>query len=264
MIQKIAMLISGRISCWEVRLLNVLRNSDDYDIDLFISINLEYNKNKYFEKLELLLGPYIKYKYINIYNVPDDFINTSTKMYNAKQLINGKLVPRNILSMWWNYKNAFDNAVIYQNTQNITYDFFMTFRSDIIIDKLPIFTVDNPDVLYSVNQPCHFPNKGIHDVPIVSPEWCFGKEHVMCLYMETYNFILHKSKEDNDYICHYESNVTDNCFEKNLTVVRIPNINYDVDPNRRIFDDWENIHDTRVHNIHNRTQEYVNINEYEI
>ena len=36
---KIALLISGRATCWENCLLPILENSIDYDIDLFMSIN---------------------------------------------------------------------------------------------------------------------------------------------------------------------------------------------------------------------------------
>jgi hypothetical protein len=163
--------------------------------------------------------------------------------------------------MWFNYKNAFEMACEYEKQNNLTYDFFMTFRSDMIIDKIPLFQNISENVLYSINQPCQFNGFGIHAIPIVSPEWVFAKKNAMSVYLETYNFIFEMSKKDNDYICHYESNVTDNCFEKSLTVVRIANIKYSVDANRRRFDDWNMLKDTRIYNIDNRTTEYININE---
>jgi hypothetical protein len=38
--------------------------------------------------------------------------------------------------MWFNYKNAFEMACNYEKQNSFEYDFFMTFRSDIIIDKI--------------------------------------------------------------------------------------------------------------------------------
>jgi hypothetical protein len=93
----------------------------------------------------------------------------------------------------------------------------------------------------------------------VSQEWVFAKKNIMAIYLETYNFIIDTSKIDNNYICHYESNVTDNCIEKKLNVVRISNIEYAVDANRRRFDDWNARKDTRVHNIANRDTDYIDI-----
>jgi len=72
--------------------------------------------------------------------------------------------------MGFNYKNAFEMACEYENQNNIKYDFFMTFRSDIIIDKIPLFERVEKNVLCSINQPCQFISFGIHKVPIISPE----------------------------------------------------------------------------------------------
>ena len=195
---KIALLISGRATCWENCLSQVLENSIEYDIDLFMSIN---NKNKncnYFIMMKNKLKNYIKDIYIEEYKVPNDFINTSTHKYTVKQLVNNKYIPLNILSMFFNYKNAFEMACNYQKKNNFNYDFFMTFRSDIIIDKIPLFKIIEDNVLYSINQPCQFISFGIHKTEIISPEWVFGKENVIKLYLETYYFIIEQSKIDNN------------------------------------------------------------------
>ena len=83
----------------------------------------------------------------------------------------------------------------------------------------------------------------------------------MSQYLETYNFIIQQSKIDNNYICHFESNVTDNCIQKNINVMHVCNLNYSIDANRRRFDDWENIKDTRKHNILNKDKYYIDINK---
>jgi hypothetical protein len=257
---KIALLISGRATCWETCLLPILKNTTDYDIDLFMSLNSNSPNCKYFSIMKKELSPYLRDLYINEYVVPDDFINTSTHIYTVKQLVNNKYVPMTVLSMFFNYKNAFEMASEYEIKNKIKYDFFMTFRSDIIIDKIPLFGKVEEGLLYSINQPCQFISFGIHQVPIVSPEWVYAKKDIMKMYLETYNFIIDQSKIDNNYICHYESNVTDNCIEKNINIVRIDNINYSVDANRRRFDNWEKMKDTRKVNISSSTLDYTDIN----
>lgn len=255
---KIALLISGRATCWEICLLPILEKSADYDIDLFMSINNSNSECSYFTILKDKLKKYLKDIYINEYNVPDDFINTSTHKYSVKQLVKNNYVPLNLLSLMFNYKNAYKMACNYEKQNCFEYDFFMTFRSDIIIDKIPLFMLKD-NTLHSINQPCQFTSFGIYKVPIISPEWVFAKKHTMKIYLETYDFVIEQSKLNNDYICHYESNFTDNCMTKKIICERIDGINYSVDANRRRFDDWENIKDTRQFNISNRTTNYIDI-----
>lgn len=257
---KIALLISGRATCWENCLMPVLKNSTDYEIDLFMSINNSNENCKYFTIMKKELVPYLKDIYIKEYIVPEDFINTSTHEQTVKQFVNDKYVPLNILSMWFNFKNAFKMALEYEKKNNFEYDYFMTFRSDIIINKIPAFDKPDDNILYSINEPCHFISFGIHKVPIVS-QWVYAKKKIMNLYLETYNFIIQQSKIDNNYICHYESNVTDNCIEKNLNIKYIENIWFHVDANRRRFDNWDEIKDTRKYNIARKTESYIDINK---
>ena len=190
---KIALLISGRATCWEICLLNVLKNSIDYDINVFMSINNNNENCNYFNLMKKELAPYLKGVYIKEYTVPEDFINTSTHQYSVKQLVGNKYVPLNILSMWFNYKNAFDMACNYEINNQIEYDYFMVFRSDIIIDKIPLFETPKDNFLYSINQPCQFNGFGIYNVPIISQEWVYAKKNIMSVYLETYNYIIEKS-----------------------------------------------------------------------
>jgi hypothetical protein len=46
-----------------------------------------------------------------------------------------------------------------------------------------------------------------------------------------------------------------------MNIVRVANINYTIDANRRRFDNWNAVKDTRIHNISNRTVEYIDINK---
>lgn len=258
---KIALLISGRATCWEYCLRNVLINSqDDYDIDLFMSINEKNKDCEYFKIMKRELFPYLKDIYIDEYKIPNDFVNTCTEVCTPKQLINSKYVPSNVLSMFFNYKNAYNMALKYEKNNNLNYDFFMIFRSDIIIDKIPVFKNIKEDVLYSINQPCQFFSFGIYKICyLVSPEWVYAKKNIFGKYMMVYDFILEQCKIDNNYVCHYESNSTDHCIEQKINVERIDGIIYNVDSDRRIFDNWDKVKDTRIHNIHSRTLDYIDI-----
>ena len=83
---KIALLISGRATCWENCLLPILENSIDYDIDLFMSINNKNENCEYFRLMKNKLSSYLKYIYIKEFTVPDDFINTSSHEQSVKQI----------------------------------------------------------------------------------------------------------------------------------------------------------------------------------
>jgi|SaaInlStandDraft_4_1057021.scaffolds.fasta_scaffold12355_3 hypothetical protein len=255
----IALLISGRATGWDNCLLPILNASQDYEIHVFMSIN---NKNKncyYFNAMKEQMKKYVKGCFIKQFVVPDDFHNTSTHVQTVKQLVNEKYVPLNILSMYWNYQNAFNMACEYQTINNIKYDRFMTFRADIIIDKIPVLPMNN-NTLYTINQPCQFTGFGNYNESIVSPEWTYGDQNIMEKYVATYDYILEQTKHNSDYICHYESNCTDNCHFLHLDIIHIPNIRYKIDANRRRFDNWADIGDTRITNINNRTIDYQDIN----
>ena len=60
----IAILISGRATCWENCLLPVLQNSDDYNIHLFMSINNSSPDCTYFKIMKHHLKKYLKNIYI--------------------------------------------------------------------------------------------------------------------------------------------------------------------------------------------------------
>ena len=56
---KLAFFISGRLTCYEENLIPILNFLDKkYDINLFLSINDEYNN--YYEKAESLLSKWLK------------------------------------------------------------------------------------------------------------------------------------------------------------------------------------------------------------
>lgn len=234
---KIAMLISGRAARYEMCLLPILESCNNgYEIDLFMSINDE--DSLYYKVMREKLAKYLKGVYINKYKLPEGFTYTHSGSRWNFQLINGEYMPYNIMSMFWNDHNAFEMAVQYAKENNIHYDLFMKFRSDIAHTSIPeLMKFDDETFhLFSIFPSCHFTSNGIYKVPIISDAWVWGNYKSMKVYCNAYDYILRKNKETNGayFIC-FESSNTDNVVENNLhyTYVKHP---YKLDAHRRIFD----------------------------
>lgn len=234
---KLALLISGRATRYEVGLLPLLEKIDTkkYSVDLFMSIN--DTLSPYYTTMEKNLSRWLKGINYEIYQIPDDFINNNGDWQCTKQLINGVWVPRNQLSMYYNDTKAFNLAVEYQNKNNFKYDVFMKTRPDIITENLPDISKDeNKLIIHSIFPLCHFIGFGVYNKPIISAAWDWGNYESMKIYCETYEYVLAKNKElNNNYLIHYESGVTDNLYSKNIPYDYTEHF-YRLDANRRIFD----------------------------
>ena len=108
--------------------------------------------------MQQLLGPYLKGLYIKKYQIPNDIFeifneNESIATHKIQvnlQKINGKFVPNNCLSMYYNSKNAFNMATEYADKNGFEYDTYMNFRSDIMNFTFP----ENIDVEFFVVSSC--------------------------------------------------------------------------------------------------------------
>lgn len=234
------MLLSGRVTRYEVCLLPILEKSN-LDIDLFISINGE--NCEYYEIMKIKLSKWLKGVNIHPYIIPEDFhANFIDDHRHCFQLINNKWVPRNQLSMYYNDNLAFNMALEYSNKNNFEYDIFMRFRADLFNTDLPdLNNFDkNNDILYSINPQCYFTGFGIYNVGIISSDWVWGNKNVMSVYCNTYNYVLDKCRILNgNYIVHYESNHTDNIYENKVKIEYV-NIRYNIDKHRKVFDEnWK-------------------------
>lgn len=245
---RVAMLISGRATRYEACLLPMLEKSRQ-QFDVFMSINDE--DCFYYEVMRTRLAKWLKGVYIQPYRMPDNFqckfIENDYRF--AYQHLDGKWVPRNVLSHFFNDTNAFKMASDYAALNGFAYDFIMKCRSDIIgdLDKV-CFSDSNPGVLYSVFANCRFKTFGKHNADVVLQDWHWGDPVVMRLACSTYEYIMEESaKSGGDYLFHFESNFVDNLIDRGVKnqYVDIP---YAVDMHRRLFDStWNpsNVTDSR-------------------
>lgn len=271
---KIAVLISGRSVRYEVCLLPILKKSK-YDIDLFISIN--HTPCKYYNIMQERLLPWLKGFYICPYTIPENFVENIHPL-TSKQFIDGKFLPFNVLSMFFNDKNAFNMAKKYADRNGFEYDAYLKFRSDIVADDLPEIVKTDEYKIFSIIPHC-FNQCGIVDrelkmvnenikVPWVSAAIDYGNRKSMEVYCETYNFILDiNEKFDGNYHIHYENCLTQNLYNAKINIQHF-NYYYGIDRNRRIFDTfWKNAGtdscgDTRVNNL-DGALEVLNIEDWE-
>lgn len=266
---KIAILISGRITRYDVCLINFLLNIRQlHEADLFLSINYENSECDYFQLMKKRLEQWIKgceiKKYIipteivDIFN-PNESIRKDYKIQVNLQNINNKFLPYNCLSMYYNDNNCFKMACNYAENNNFEYDVFLKYRSDIINNIVPDFSKVNCNEynLHCVVPICNFISCGIFNKPIVSDAFAWGNKKTMSVYCNTYNYVLDKIKEyDGKYYVAFECSLTDNIYSNNLPITYYK-INYELDKNRRMFDDI-NI-DIRKP-IHNQT-EFIKITD---
>jgi hypothetical protein len=248
---KIALLISGRATRYDVCLLPMLKNSI-HEIDVFMAINDEFDTCEYYNNMKSLLKSWLKGCIIKKYIIPEDIktLFNSTKSISTHggqvnlQKIDDKYLPSNCLSMYYNDNLSFMQACEYADKNAFEYDCYMKFRSDIIIDKIPdnLFLPNN-NTLHSAIPMCNFTSCGIYKKPIVCDIIAWGNRQSMSIYCNTYNYVLGKNLEYNGtYYIAGECSLTDNIYENNI-VIAYHNIPYLLDKNRRMFDNIAN--DTR-------------------
>jgi hypothetical protein len=269
---KIAILISGRSSRYEVCLLNILK-STPYDVDVFMSINDD--ECKYYEVMGEKLSKWLKGLYIKPYSVPDDFENYSPN--TLRQRVGDRLVPLHNLSMFYNDRNSFDMAVKYADENEFEYDAYMKFRSDIICDDFPSIVKTDEYKISSVvpicQSVCPLVNRELkimenECVPWISDAIVYGNRKSMDTYCDTYNFVMEINEDwSGEYPIHFESCVTQNIYDKKMSFEYF-NHPYALDRNRRIFDKvWEKsgtgeCDDSRIHQIVNALPP-IDIKDYE-
>jgi hypothetical protein len=234
---RIALLISGRLTRYEECLLPMLENcSDKHTIEVFASIN--DSDCEYYNNVRKNLAKFLKELYLEPYELPKDFKHLHEFKY-ANILVDGVYVPYYQMSMYFNDNNSFNMALEYSKNNHFDYDIIMKYRADIINNEIPFIINQNfvnKNILYSIEPLCCFESHGIHKRKIVSDAFAWGCPEVMQKYCDTYNYVLNKLKEfDGNYYIGYEDCVTDNCYDKNLTISYIIH-GYHLDKYRRMFD----------------------------
>jgi len=243
-VMKVAMLLSGRIKCYETCLIPLLEISP-YEVDLFISVNGE--EDEYHNKALDNLSKWLKGKYICPYSIPEDYIDTFINMNSGTN----EPLPYNQMSMFFNDRNAFELATQYADDNNFEYDAYMKYRSDIITDCLPSIKVIEDYKLFSVipwnnhkssvidrlkptiyNGPGDWKLQETIDIPWVSDAIVYGNRDSMNVYTQTYKYCMEMNKLWNGlYPIAFEPSVTQNVYDKKLTVKYFNNP-YSIDPSR--------------------------------
>lgn len=222
---KVAVLISGRSTGYERCILPLLEKTK-YDVDLFMSINDD--DCKYYDVMKEKLRSWIRDISIKRYEPPSDFFNNHPE--TLLQEVRGKKYPHNVLSCFYNDKNAFDMAVEYQNN-NQKYDVFLKFRSDIIVSEFPDFSIVNQEErLFSAHHRdiCHmkaplfdksFLRYTGEQATWVSDAVSFGNQKSMEKYVKTYEFILYvNSALSGNYRINFEPCLTESVYSENVLV----------------------------------------------
>ena len=249
---KIAMLISGRITRYEIGLLKVLENTPYHDIHLFLSINNEDNNCNYLNTMKKKLNNWIKKCYIKKFIIPKEVISIpfDRKLCNQLQMVDNIWCPYNNMSCYWNWKNAFEMAIEYADKNNFEYDLYMTFRAEMINLTMPkIFPTSNDICLFTAFPDCYFSD----DIP--SCCWDWGNRKTMALYCEAIDYYINDHINNKNPSFHFETIMYNNLKQKNVKVIMLKNLRYELDKNRRMFDlNWEKnkdnqVNDLRIHNI---------------
>jgi hypothetical protein len=251
---RIALLITGRAARYDACLLPILQNTPYHNIDIFMSINDE--PCEYYDIMQQLLAPYLKGLYIKKYEIPKDIFDifnenesiATHKMQVNLQKINGKFVPNNCLSMYYNAKNAFNMATEYADKNGFEYDTYMQFRSDIMNFSFPENIDIDSKYLHSAIPLCNFTSGGIYKKPIVCDAIAYGIREIMKIYCNTYDFVIKNTLiYSGKYYIAFECSLTDNIYDNNIPI-KYHSIPYSLDKNRRIFDDILNDSRGVMHN----------------
>ena len=241
---RIAVLISGRLKCYESCLIPLLE-SCDYDIDLFISINAE--RDDYHNQALNNLSKWLKGEYICPYVVPQDYKDIFINMGTGTN----EPLPYNQLSMFFNDMNAFKLATQYADDNNFEYDAYMKYRSDIVTNKLPDIEKSDEYQIFSVipwcnhyspiidrqnptiyNSPGDWRLPDTVNAPWVSDAIVYGNRNSMEAYMQTYNYCMEMNELWKGlYPIAFEPSVTQNAYDKGLEV-KYFSAPYTIDPSR--------------------------------
>jgi len=252
---KIAILISGRLKCYDRRLIPLLRKTED-EIHLFCSVNDKEN--------EVYLDPHSKFYGTNPQNVDYDAVRKELKPWLKRLNIFPYVLPGifdenihpkgfvnihtntpypkpwNGMSMFYNDRKAFEMATEYADDNGFEYDAYMKYRSDIITNHLPKINISDKHKIFSVVPWCNHRSPIVtrdpigygEVVPWVSDAIVYGNRKSMDSYTQTYSFCMEMVKLfDGKYPCNFEPSVTQNAHDKNLEIEYFNNP-YTIDPSR--------------------------------
>ncbi len=167
----IALYISGRSRLFDKWLVKQLQNNTENKIDVFCSFNEPYNEDKHSKIMNEIKPVSINWEE---YILPDKWVNISHKHESTK--------PKNMCSMFYNNKRAFQLIEEYSRSSGIKYDLVVKFRPDIINNYLPNFLPINEGELYT-------PEDHVFGWPGINDMIALGSFNAMKIYSSMYDHI---------------------------------------------------------------------------
>lgn len=203
---KIALYIAGRSKCYDKWLITQLNNTS-YNIDIFASLNEDYN-----EKFIKDINP-LKYNFEK-YILPDKYTNVTFSHESTK--------PQNMCSMFYHNKKAFELIEAYSIDNNINYDIIIKFRPDFMVDNLPLICKIDTNSVYT-------PNHSIFGWPGINDMMAFGDYNSMKIYSNCYDYI---DTYINNNIRFHPETILRHHLDTNLININEIDYQYSLDPDR--------------------------------
>lgn len=186
---KVALFISGRITCYEECLFPLLEYlTKKYEIKLFCSINSDYN-TKFVNDLK----NYLSGVNFERFNYSEQWI--SNRILNKKTYLG----PFNQLSMFYNDLKCFEMIEKYQQDNNIEFDIICKIRPDMIFNNLSNINLLHNDknslIINSCIPSCPIYWFGNKNTPmLICDAFAYGNFKSMKIYCDTYNWIIEQDK----------------------------------------------------------------------
>ena len=167
----IAVYISGRSKLYDKWLVKQLENKES-EIDVFCSFNEPYSETNHNNIMSVINPVSINWEE---YNLPDKWMNVSHKHESTK--------VKNMCSMFYNNKKAFEFIEAYSNANCKVYDLVVKFRPDIMNENFPrFFLPDENNIVYT-------PDNHIFGWPGINDMIAFGSYDSMKIYSILYDHI---------------------------------------------------------------------------
>jgi hypothetical protein len=213
--KRVAIFISGRLTCYENHLIRNLEKLQNHLlVDLFISINGE--RDDYHKEAEQKLQKWLRVIQYEKYIPPSETIMIPNNHRETLfQIIDSIKTPYTNLSCFYNDTKCYSMITQYANEKNIEYDIYMKFRPDIyffninVLENIGINMDENS--LYSCIPPQEIYIWGDRRASrCICDAFAYGSKKVMEQYCKTYSFIIKTNNERNgSYRINYEPSLTE-------------------------------------------------------
>lgn len=222
---RIAMIISGRVKCFELDLLPQICNyyndvsTNDTYIDIFASTN--YDKHD-LEILSFSRHVFPTRLCAQKYDCDTKYLTFENRRPEYKD---GRYSIANAMSHFFNNKNAFHMIEEYEKENDIKFNTVFIYRTDICNPEMPDLTISLKP--YNIYYPC---------ANIYNPEWTnmeivIGDNETMKLYCDLYDSIDQYIANEN--VCLHPETLVSYHINKKGIMRNIFNYVYSLDPRRK-------------------------------